>query len=116
MIGIDDAALEAMERYAWPGNVEELHDAVESAFAYGHSPMIGLGDLPEEISGINGQTKPLPTISFETFADAECAILKRALETHRRKQGPRRETIENLAQEALQRYREIRHQFGQRMI
>ncbi|MGO9062362.1 MAG: sigma 54-interacting transcriptional regulator [Candidatus Binataceae bacterium] len=80
VIGIDDAALEAMERYAWPGNVEELHDAVESAFAYGHSPMIGLGDLPEEISGINGQTKPLPTISFETFADAECAILKRALE------------------------------------
>ena len=80
MIGIDDAALDAMERYSWPGNVNELHDAVESAFAYGRSPIIGLGDLPEEISGISSQAKPLPTISFETFADAECAILKRALQ------------------------------------
>ncbi len=80
VIGIDDAALDAMERYSWPGNVNELHDAVESAFAYGRSPMIGLGDLPEGISGISSQAKPLPTISFETFADAECAILKRALQ------------------------------------
>jgi DNA-binding NtrC family response regulator len=83
VIGIDDAAVEAMARYSWPGNVAELHDAIESAFLYGSSPIIGLNDLPDEISGIIGRNGPLPTISFETFADAECAVLKSALEMTR---------------------------------
>ncbi len=78
--GIDYAAVEAMERYSWPGNVGELHDAIESAFARGRSPIIGLCDLPDEVSGISDRKGPLPTISFETFADAECEVLKRALE------------------------------------
>jgi DNA-binding NtrC family response regulator len=80
VMGIGDPALEAMERYPWPGNVQELYDAIETAFVSGRSEIIGLGDLPAEISGISGQAVPLPTISFETFADAECAVLKRALE------------------------------------
>jgi DNA-binding NtrC family response regulator len=78
--GIDDAALEAMERYSWPGNIQELFETIESAFARGRSAVIGLADLPSHISGLNGPIGPLPTISFATFADAERGVLKRALE------------------------------------
>lgn len=80
VVGVEDAAVEAMERYSWPGNVRELHDVIEAAFECGRSPIIGLGDLPDRISGIRKRARSLPTISFETFADAECAVLKRALE------------------------------------
>jgi DNA-binding NtrC family response regulator len=78
--GIDGAAVDLIQRYAWPGNVGQLLDTIESAFASARSDIIGLADLPPAISGINGQTRRLPTIAFETFADAERAVLQRALE------------------------------------
>jgi len=78
--GIDDHALELMERYAWPGNVRELYEAIETAFCGARSDIIGAADLPAWLSGIDGPGKRLPTIAFETFADAERAVLERALE------------------------------------
>jgi DNA-binding NtrC family response regulator len=78
--GIDAAALEVLEHYPWPGNVRELFEAIRCAFALTRSTLIGPADLPAAISGINGQNRHLPTISFETFADAEREVLKRALE------------------------------------
>jgi DNA-binding NtrC family response regulator len=80
VMGIDDGALEALHRYPWPGNVPELFQAIENAFNHGHSALIGVEDLPDSISGIDTPHRPLPTISFETFADAERGVLKRALE------------------------------------
>jgi len=83
VIGVDDAALQAMQRYAWPGNVQELFNVLEHAFVTAPSTLIGLADLPAEVSGRSDPTRPSPTISFETFADAERAVLKRALEITR---------------------------------
>jgi two-component system response regulator AtoC len=80
VIGVEGAALEALERYGWPGNVQELFNAFETGIANARSALIGLADLPATISGRNDKTKPLPTISFETFADAERGVLARALE------------------------------------
>ncbi|HKD68253.1 MAG TPA: sigma 54-interacting transcriptional regulator [Candidatus Binataceae bacterium] len=80
LAGIDHAATQLMERYAWPGNVSEFFEAIESAFAAARSATIGPSELPTPISGVNGKAKPLPTISFETFADAERGVLQRALE------------------------------------
>ena len=80
VVGIDDPAMEAMDRYAWPGNGRELYEALESAIACAHSSVIGAADLPASICATNGQSGRLPTISFETFADAERGVLKRALE------------------------------------
>jgi DNA-binding NtrC family response regulator len=80
VVGIDDATVEAMARYAWPGNVRELFEAIESALTCAHSAVIGPADLPATICVINGHTRRLPTITFETFADAERGVLKRALE------------------------------------
>jgi DNA-binding NtrC family response regulator len=78
--GINGAALDLMERYAWPGNVRELSEAIGYAFACASSDIIRETDLPSAISGIDSHEKRLPTISFETFADAERAVLQRALE------------------------------------
>ena len=47
--GIEEDALEAMQRHLWPGNVRELSNAIESAFTFSHSPVIGLDDLPAAI-------------------------------------------------------------------
>jgi DNA-binding NtrC family response regulator len=77
---IDDHALELMEPIAWPGNVQQLFEVIEDATAAARSSIIGPADLPAAISGTNGHVRTLPTISFETFADAERAVLQRALE------------------------------------
>ncbi len=78
--GIDAAAMEILEHYPWPGNVRELFQAIQYAFAGAQSALIGPADLPAPIGAINGRLRPLPTISFETFADSEREVLKRALE------------------------------------
>ncbi|HEY2106377.1 MAG TPA: sigma 54-interacting transcriptional regulator [Candidatus Binataceae bacterium] len=80
VVGFDDAAAEALERYAWPGNVRELLETVESAVACAHSAVIGPVDLPANICATGGQAGHLPTISFETFADAEKGVIQRALD------------------------------------
>jgi two-component system, NtrC family, response regulator AtoC len=49
--GAEAQALEAMRRYSWPGNVRELSNVIESAFTFGTSDTIRLGDLPVAISG-----------------------------------------------------------------
>ena len=41
-------AMRAMLTYAWPGNVREVHNVIEYAFAVGRDPVLGLDDLPPE--------------------------------------------------------------------
>jgi DNA-binding NtrC family response regulator len=47
---IEPAALEAMQRYAWPGNVRQLINALERAKILCDSETIRLGDLPREVT------------------------------------------------------------------
>ncbi|MEO8875527.1 MAG: sigma-54 dependent transcriptional regulator, partial [Polyangiaceae bacterium] len=61
MTGFASDALRALDAYSFPGNVRELENVVERAVALSMSPIIGLGDLPEEISGAAG--KPTPSLS-----------------------------------------------------
>jgi transcriptional regulator with PAS, ATPase and Fis domain len=80
--GIQDDAAEAMKRYPWPGNVRELSNAIESAFTFGHSPTIGLEDLPPAISGRMGEqgTRSISESGVSTYVDAERDLIVRALE------------------------------------
>jgi DNA-binding NtrC family response regulator len=50
---IEPAALEAMERYSWPGNVRQLINALERAKILCDSETISLRDLPREITAPN---------------------------------------------------------------
>ena len=53
---IEPAALAALERYSWPGNVRQLINAVERAKIMGNNGVVGLADLPVEVSApaVNG--------------------------------------------------------------
>lgn len=78
--GIEKDALEAMARYSWPGNVREVREALESAFAVGTSPLIQIADLPQNISGFSEASERSRQVALGSFADAERDLMKRALE------------------------------------
>lgn len=52
--GFTPDALRALSGYDYPGNVRELENLVERAAALSGSSRIGLGDLPESVSGSIG--------------------------------------------------------------
>ncbi|MEZ4225017.1 MAG: sigma-54 dependent transcriptional regulator [Polyangiaceae bacterium] len=85
--GFTPDALRALERYAYPGNVRELENIVERAVALSSARTIGLGDLPEEVSGMAGAPAPalisLPQSGIDldaVLAEAERRLLVEALE------------------------------------
>ncbi|MEZ4380516.1 MAG: sigma-54 dependent transcriptional regulator [Nannocystaceae bacterium] len=45
--GITSAALAALERYAWPGNIRELENLIERMVLFASGAQIDVGDLPE---------------------------------------------------------------------
>ena len=49
--GFDLDALEAMQGYAWPGNIRQLENVVERAVLLGRGPVLTVDDLPPEITG-----------------------------------------------------------------
>jgi two-component system, NtrC family, response regulator PilR len=80
-------ALRALDAYAFPGNVRELENVVERAVALSMSPVIGLGDLPEEISGAAGKPTPslasLPAVGMDidsVLGEMERRLIMQALE------------------------------------
>jgi two-component system response regulator PilR (NtrC family) len=57
IVGFTPDALRAIERYDYPGNVRELENVVERAVALAGARVIGLGDLPQAVSGQLGATE-----------------------------------------------------------
>ena len=51
--GLTPDALRALERYEFRGNVRELENMIERAVALAGAPSIGLGDLPQQVSGMS---------------------------------------------------------------
>ena len=49
IVGISPEAMDIMLNYHWPGNVRQLENIVERAFALGADEVIEAGDLPAEI-------------------------------------------------------------------
>ena len=47
---MDAYALEFLEKYAWPGNISELRNAVERACAFSEKDRILPADLPPKVS------------------------------------------------------------------
>jgi transcriptional regulator with PAS, ATPase and Fis domain len=48
-VSLDDAAMEALERYRWPGNVRELQNVVEQMLALADGPHMGTELLPAAV-------------------------------------------------------------------
>lgn len=49
--GISDADLQAFLEYSWPGNIRELRNNIENAFAIGEGDTLNLKDLTPELRG-----------------------------------------------------------------
>jgi two-component system response regulator PilR (NtrC family) len=56
--GLSPDALRALEAYPFPGNARELENMIERAVALATAQVIGLGDLPSEVSGAASQPTP----------------------------------------------------------
>jgi len=48
--GVDPEAMFALSAYRWPGNVRQLENAIEKAIVLSPGPIIGVDDLPAEIT------------------------------------------------------------------
>ena len=48
---IEALTMEALLEYRWPGNIRELHNVVEYAFAIGDRAVMGVDDLTPELRG-----------------------------------------------------------------
>ncbi len=46
---VSEEAMRLLTAYEWPGNVRQLENAIERAFALGRGPVIGPEDIPAEI-------------------------------------------------------------------
>jgi transcriptional regulator with PAS, ATPase and Fis domain len=71
-------ALNLLMQYDWPGNVRQLENIIERAFALGSGDVIEVADLPPEIQG-----KQQPTTINEhnlNIAENEKLLIRRALQ------------------------------------
>jgi len=74
---ISPEALDCLDRYHWPGNVRQLENVIERAFALGVDKIIQAEDLPLEIREITQQK--VGTAKIRTLRDNEIALIKSAL-------------------------------------
>jgi transcriptional regulator with PAS, ATPase and Fis domain len=80
IVGIDQAALQAMQRYRWPGNVRELSNAIEQAFTFCRSELITLADLPASLAPAPTTTiTPQPPDDPLNLAAYQRSLIERAL-------------------------------------
>jgi PAS domain S-box-containing protein len=82
---IEPQAMRILLDYPWPGNIRELHNVVEYAFAVGRGPTLRLSELPPEFR----ETPPIAEqlLQFMPFrqgsplsAEEETAAIRQALE------------------------------------
>jgi len=75
---IEPEAMRVLLDYAWPGNIRELHNVVEYAFAVGRGTTLRLSELPPEFREprvVNQQIRQAAPLS----AEEEAAAIRQAL-------------------------------------
>jgi PAS domain S-box-containing protein len=81
--GLSPEAMRALLDHSWPGNIRELRNVVEYAFAVGRGPVIELGELPPELrdprrdAAARPSPPPLP-LPLASDADRLLAALEEA--------------------------------------
>jgi len=77
---IDPQAMRALLDYAWPGNIRELHNVVEYAFAVGRGATLRCSELPPEFrEARNAEPQPVAQPQMLSAAEESIAI-RQALE------------------------------------
>jgi two-component system, NtrC family, response regulator PilR len=86
--GLAPDVLRALTRYPFPGNVRELENLMERAVALASGPVIGMGEVPPEVSGVSGLPSPLLASTIpdegveldEVLGELERRLILQALE------------------------------------
>ncbi len=81
---IEPEAMQAMQRYRWPGNVRQLINALERAQILADDKTIHLYDLPNEVSRATGAEHPAAELTDTALATIERAHIVEVLQ---REQG-----------------------------
>jgi len=75
---IDPQAMRTLLDYAWPGNIRELHNVVEYAFAVGRGTTLRCSELPPEFRE-SRTVEQQPVQSSPLSADEESVAIRQAL-------------------------------------
>jgi two-component system response regulator HydG len=109
------AAVRAMESYAWPGNIRELRNAVERAVALSRGPTIDPTDLPETLQQEFRVFEPVgtaPLVGGNRLAVARRGgELQRLIDALERHHHNRTNTAAELGISRVTLYKKL-HQYG----
>jgi len=98
-------ALEQLRTYVWPGNIRELQNAIERAFALSAADTITPDDLPAAVTGwVPPEPGGLDSTELPTLAEAERRLIAAAL---RRSGGNKNEAARLLGIDRQRLYRKI---------
>ena len=84
---IDPQEMRTLLDYAWPGNIRELHNVIEYAFAVGRGATLRCSELPPEFREIPPE-KPMPLMTEMLTPDHEARAIQQALVQTRGKITP----------------------------
>jgi len=105
--GFTDEAISALQRYNWPGNVRELQNVVERGVLLGKDNIVGVDDLPPQVSaamGVSVQSTTGQTLK-EALEGPERQIILEVLEKHN---WNRHETAEALGVNPTTLYKKMK--------
>lgn len=99
---IDEAAVDALYAYSWPGNIRELRNNIEYAFVMGLGEVLRLADLTPEV---RGESVPLQSGSQSSLRRDEIHSIREALRLSKNRKA---EAAEKLGISRATLWRKIR--------
>lgn len=75
ILSIDELAIEALNKYSWPGNIRELENAIEFAVNMETGNILSISSLPDKIKE-NGTLVRSEELSYKTSNHAESSLKK----------------------------------------
>jgi DNA-binding NtrC family response regulator len=69
---VSPEAMQALSNYDWPGNIRQLQNVIQRILVTGHTEVVGLDELPNELRTARVATRPIKerrrTVADELYA------------------------------------------------